>query len=92
MEIKGIDLIGGGHLDELDLVILNELQPEGRISNAELARRINLSPPATHARRRQLEGQGDIANQLTQCPNIARIQTSIVIRKVKSTTALPLFR
>lgn len=153
-----------GHLDDLDLAILNELQTEGRISNAELARRINLSPPATHARLRQLEDHGYIqgyaalldrerlgydmlcivhigmeshtykgieliqdslkqipevlecfhttgefdyilkvalrdrsdlehflANQLTQVPNIARIQTSIVIRKVKSTTALPLF-
>lgn len=154
-----------GLLDHLDLVILNELQNEGRITNAELARRINLSPPAMHARLRRLEEHGFIqgyaalldrerlgfdmlcivhigmeshtydgiellqdslkqlpevlecfhttgefdyilkvalrdrsdlehflGNQLTQVPNIARIQTSIVIRKVKSTTALPIFR
>ena len=51
---------GRGHLDELDRVILNELQTNGRITNTELARRINLSPPATHARLRQLEEQGYI--------------------------------
>ncbi len=49
-----------GQLDELDLVILNELQTNGRITNVELARRINLSPPATHTRLRQLEERGYI--------------------------------
>ncbi|MFQ5400113.1 MAG: Lrp/AsnC family transcriptional regulator [Anaerolineae bacterium] len=44
-------------LDELDKAILHALQADGRISNAELARRINLSPPATHARVKRLEEQ-----------------------------------
>ncbi len=47
-------------LDELDKAILEELQTDGRVSNAELARRINLSPPATHTRLRQLEQRGYI--------------------------------
>ncbi len=47
-------------LDDLDKAILDTLQNNGRISNAELARRINLSPPATHARVRQLEKLGYI--------------------------------
>jgi Lrp/AsnC family leucine-responsive transcriptional regulator len=42
-------------LDALDKQILNELQRDARISNAELARRVNLSPPATHARVKRLE-------------------------------------
>jgi DNA-binding Lrp family transcriptional regulator len=42
----------------LDIAILRELQDDGRISNVELARRINLSPPATHARIKRLEEQG----------------------------------
>jgi len=42
-------------LDKLDQRILDELQKDARISNAELARRVNLSPPATHARVRRLE-------------------------------------
>ena len=47
-------------LDDLDKAILEQLQIDGRISNADLARRINLSPPATHARVRQLEKRGYI--------------------------------
>jgi Lrp/AsnC family leucine-responsive transcriptional regulator len=46
--------------DELDKHILETLQAEGRISNAELARRISLSPPATFARVRRLEEEGYI--------------------------------
>ncbi|NOZ72836.1 MAG: Lrp/AsnC family transcriptional regulator [Chloroflexi bacterium] len=45
-------------LEELDRKILEILQEDGRISNAELARRINLSQPAAHARRRRLEERG----------------------------------
>lgn len=38
-------------LDNVDLLILAILQREVQISNAELARRVNLSPPpATHTR------------------------------------------
>lgn len=47
-------------MDDLDLAILRELQQDGRISNVELARRIDLSPPATHARVRRLEDEGFI--------------------------------
>lgn len=47
-------------LDEVDRRILKILQEEGRISNAELARRVELSPPATYARVKGLEEQGYI--------------------------------
>ena len=47
-------------LDELDSTILEILQSEARISNTELARRVNLSPPATLARVRRLEESGYI--------------------------------
>ncbi len=47
-------------LDELDIAILRELQVEGRISNAELARRISLSQPAVHNRVKRLEERGYI--------------------------------
>jgi len=47
-------------LDTIDKAILAILQCEGRLSNAELARRVNLSPPATHARLRRLEDEGYI--------------------------------
>ncbi len=45
-------------LDSLDTALLRELQADGRLPNAELARRLNLSPPAVHARLRRLEEQG----------------------------------
>ena len=52
-------------LDELDIAILREMQTDGRISNAELARRIELSPPATHARLKRLDDQGYIRRYVT---------------------------
>ena len=45
-------------LDDLDRAILAALQDNCRISNADLARRIHLSPPAVHARVRRLEQAG----------------------------------
>ena len=47
-------------LHPLDAAILRELQNDGRISNVELARRVHLSPPATHARVKRLEKEGYI--------------------------------
>ncbi|MCI0521159.1 MAG: Lrp/AsnC family transcriptional regulator [Chloroflexi bacterium] len=47
-------------LDVIDRELLTILQAEARLSNAELARRVNLSPPATHARVRRLEEEGYI--------------------------------
>lgn len=42
-------------LDETDRAILRLLQDDGRISNAEIARRVGLSAPACHARIKRLE-------------------------------------
>ncbi|WDP89163.1 MAG: Lrp/AsnC family transcriptional regulator [Desulfobacter sp.] len=47
-------------LDETDRAILREVLQDGRISNNELARRINLSQPAAHARLRRLQSAGVI--------------------------------
>jgi Lrp/AsnC family leucine-responsive transcriptional regulator len=47
-------------LDEMDKAILRILQTDARISNAELSRRVNLSPPATLARVKRLEESGCI--------------------------------
>jgi DNA-binding Lrp family transcriptional regulator len=52
-------------LDDLDKAILQVLQRDGRISNADLARQINLSPPAVHARVKRLEKQGYIRHYTT---------------------------
>jgi Lrp/AsnC family leucine-responsive transcriptional regulator len=47
-------------LDNVDKAVLHALQNNGRLTNVELARRIKLSPPATHARLRRLEKDGYI--------------------------------
>jgi Lrp/AsnC family transcriptional regulator, leucine-responsive regulatory protein len=47
-------------LDTLDRVILRELQADSSMSNVELAQRVNLSPPAIHARIKRLEQMGYI--------------------------------
>ena len=44
--------------DSTDLRILKVLQHEGRISNADLAKRVNLSPSPCLARVRRLESSG----------------------------------
>lgn len=46
--------------DQLDRVILEELQVNGRISVADLARKIHLSPPAVYQRIKRLERAGII--------------------------------
>lgn len=149
--------------DEIDDAILRELQADGRLSNADLARRVGLSQAATHGRVRRLERDGVIeryvalvdreqagfdllcfvsvglrahghdeverfrtmvtaapevlevhhvtgeydyvlrvalrnrrdlerflVDRLNVIPGIARIQTSLVVREVKRTTALPI--
>lgn len=48
-------------LDETDLRILRILQREARLSNADLAERVTLSPSACHRRVAQLEAAGVIA-------------------------------
>jgi Lrp/AsnC family transcriptional regulator, leucine-responsive regulatory protein len=51
-------------LDSIDLQILDILQRQANISNAELGRRVNLSPPATHARIKRLETESYIQKQV----------------------------
>lgn len=48
-------------MDAIDAKILDVLQSEGRISNAELAERVNLSPSPCLRRVRRLEQDGLIA-------------------------------
>ena len=52
-------------LDNIDLRILREMQADSRISNSELARRINLSQPATHTRLKRLETLGVIRQHVS---------------------------
>jgi Lrp/AsnC family leucine-responsive transcriptional regulator len=49
-------------LDATDRRLLTVLQREGRITNAELSERVNLSPSACHRRVQRLEEEGYIAH------------------------------
>ncbi|OYU19428.1 MAG: AsnC family transcriptional regulator [Rhodobacteraceae bacterium PARR1] len=48
-------------LDATDRRILTVLQKDGRITNAELSERVNLSPSACHRRTQRLEEEGYIS-------------------------------
>ena len=56
---------GQADIDGIDRSILELLQADGRVSNAEIARRVGLSAPATHARIRRLEEAGVIRQYAT---------------------------
>lgn len=49
-------------LDRTDHAILRVLQKHGRISNADLSERVNLSPSACHRRVQRLESDGILAD------------------------------
>jgi len=51
-------------LDSVDINLLDLLQKNAQVSNAELAKLVNLSPPATHARIKRLEKEGFIENHV----------------------------
>jgi Lrp/AsnC family leucine-responsive transcriptional regulator len=48
-------------LDRIDLRILRALQSEGRLTNAELATRVNVSAATCHRRTQRLFDEGFIA-------------------------------
>ena len=53
--------MGAAELDRTDLLLLAELQRNGRLTNADLAERIHLSPSACLRRVQRLERDGVIA-------------------------------
>nr|WP_239587781.1 Lrp/AsnC family transcriptional regulator [Bacillus pakistanensis] len=48
----------------MDIQILDILQKGAHVSNSEIAKRVNLSPPATHARIKRLENEGYITQHV----------------------------
>jgi DNA-binding Lrp family transcriptional regulator len=53
------------NLDEKDLALLKYLQEDARITNTELAKRVDLSPPGLQRRVRKLEESGVIERYIT---------------------------
>ncbi len=93
-----------GDLDAIDLRILDALQRDGRLSNVELARRVNLSPSPCLARVKALESdyllrvvvrdmqslERFIVDHLAKIPGVASIRSSFALKQVRYKTALPL--
>jgi DNA-binding Lrp family transcriptional regulator len=52
-------------MDEKDKAVLSHLQRDARITNTELARRVELSPPGLQRRIKRLEESGIISNYVT---------------------------
>ncbi|MGC9418155.1 MAG: Lrp/AsnC family transcriptional regulator [Rhodovulum sp.] len=67
-------------LDDTDRRLLRVLQRQGRISNAELSERVNLSPSACHRRVARLEREGVIRDYvaLLDPRKMARLTTVFV--------------
>lgn len=57
--------------DRIDLAILGALQQDGRLSNAELAERVNLSASACLRRVQRLEAEGIIAGYAARVTPVA---------------------
>ncbi|WP_369601114.1 Lrp/AsnC ligand binding domain-containing protein [Hahella sp. SMD15-11] len=65
-------------IDRIDLAILRELQANARITNAELSRRVNLSPSPCLERVRRLEEKGYIRGYHAHL-NARRLKTNLVV-------------
>ncbi|MBD3652575.1 MAG: Lrp/AsnC family transcriptional regulator [Kangiella sp.] len=64
VQLQGFEMVAYSQeveLDSVDQKILQILQNDGRLTNAELAKQVHLSPPAVHARVKRLEQKGVIA-------------------------------
>ena len=75
-------------LDATDRRILHVLQREGRITNAELSERVNLSPSACHRRVQRLEEDGYIARYVALL-DTRRIGKPYLVAKSKSRWSCP---
>lgn len=68
-------------LDAIDLRILAEVQQSGRLTNAELARRVRLSPSPCLARVRALEQRGVIRKYVAMVePAAVGLEVSVFIQ------------
>ncbi len=79
-------------LDKISKKILNELQDDGRISNVELASRVNLSPAACLERVRKLQEAGYILSYTAQLnPQLLDVSLLVFIEVVLDRTTPEVF-
>ena len=61
---QDVESINNKVLDKVDVQILDILQKQAQLNNTEIAKRVNLSPPAVHSRIKRLENEGYIKRQV----------------------------
>jgi DNA-binding Lrp family transcriptional regulator len=75
-------------IDDTDRRILNVLQKQGRISNADLAERVNLSASACHRRVQRLEDEGWIKDYVAMLdPRKVNVPATIFVEITLSAQA-----
>lgn len=80
-------------VDDVDRRILEQLQTEGRLSLAELGRRVNLSPPAVGERVQRLERDGVITGYHARVdPRAIGYPVSAVVRVAPASGSLQRIR
>jgi Lrp/AsnC family leucine-responsive transcriptional regulator len=79
-------------LDKISKKILSELQSDGRISNVELASRVNLSPAACLERVRKLQESGYVLGYTAQLnPQLLDVSLLVFIEVVLDRTTPEVF-
>jgi Lrp/AsnC family transcriptional regulator, leucine-responsive regulatory protein len=79
-------------LDKISKKILSELQNDGRISNVDLAARVNLSPAACLERVRKLQEAGYILGYVAQLnPELLDVSLLVFIEVVLDRTTADVF-
>lgn len=67
-------------LDKIDFAILHALQQDGRLSNAELAEMVNVSPATCHRRTQRLFESGMISAVRAQVnPEVVNLNTVVMV-------------
>ena len=80
-------------IDRTDLKILQALQQSGKISNAELAKRVNLSPSPCLARVKRLEKSGIIKQYVALLdPKLAGLELNVFVFITLKTQSRELLR
>jgi Lrp/AsnC family transcriptional regulator, leucine-responsive regulatory protein len=76
-------------LDEINRALISELAADPRLSRAELARRINLSPPAVGERLARLEDAGVIKRRIEIAPEALGLPLAAWVRVRPAARQLP---
>ena len=83
-------MASNGPLDETNRLLITELQRDGRLSLAELGRRVGLSPPAVAERLQRLEQSGTITGYRAEVdPRALGYALTAVIRMRPASRQIP---